>query len=466
MLEESRIEYAQIRRRPDDRYWLRCSATQLLLADCRALDPTRAGQLTDRDAAQTAALLLARADAGILTPLETSAVRSAVLAILGQTKLDALRAIWIDAQTVGDEDGDAMLALGRRWCDVLGIDPDAPSGHAEPGSSTPQDPTGTPQAPHPAAGQLAHAAQAALGQITTANAAENTSLTSAGAAPGGASGQSQPSSPAQRVAAHVFDDKARITSTGRNAVTGTRPATGAERRAARRVGEALTTAGARDRTVIRTTSALPPGRLRMRGALAADAQRAAGAVPTAEPFTRVTRAALPTPPLRVGIACDVSGSMSQFTGPVASAAWILANAARHTRVPMTAATVIFGKTVHPIGRPGVVPDRVTLIDAPEGEHAVDDAVDALDGALDLTGAGAARLLVIVSDGIYEPARAKAGQTRVNALRATGCGVLWLAPAGDHVTPFGGATVLTLTDPTTTATAIAQAAKDALRRARA
>ena len=70
----------------------------------------------------------------------------------------------------------------------------------------------------------------------------------------------------------------------------------------------------------------------MRGALAADAQRAAGALPTAEPFTRTTRRAVPTPPLRLGIACDVSGSMVEFAGPVASAAWILAHAARHTRV--------------------------------------------------------------------------------------------------------------------------------------
>lgn len=384
------------------------------------------------------------------------------------TKLDALRAIWTDAHTIDDEDGDAMLALGRRWCDVLDIDPDAPSGHAEPGSATPHDPNGAPPAPHPAAEQLALAARATLDRIATATNTENTSraATTATAAPSGLGGRSQPPGPAQRVAAEVFDSNGPTSATGRSAVTGTRPPTGAERRAARRIGEALTTAGARDRAVTRTTSALPPGRLRMRGALAADAQRAAGAVPTAEPFTRVTRAAVLTPPLRVGIACDVSRSMTRFTGPVSSTAWVLASAARHARVAMTAATVIFGQTVHPIGRPGVVPDRVTLIAATEGRHAIDEAVDALDGVLDLTGPGAARLLVIVSDGNYETARATAGRARVDALRATGCGVLWLAPDVNGVTPFDGATVLTLTDPTTTATAIAQAATDALRRARA
>jgi hypothetical protein len=51
----------------------------------------------------------------------------------------------------------------------------------------------------------------------------------------------------------------------------------------------------RAETVI--SSATPPGRLRMRHAMAADAQRAAGAVPTAKPFTRVERRRVPAPPV-------------------------------------------------------------------------------------------------------------------------------------------------------------------------
>ena len=102
-------------------------------------------------------------------------------------------------------------------------------------------------------------------------------------------------------------------------IAGTRPPTDPERVAARRVGRALSTAGVRDRVRTHTASAMPPGRLRMRGALAAAAQRAAGAVPTALPFTRTTRTTVPTPPLRLGIACDVSGSMVEFAGVAWSA---------------------------------------------------------------------------------------------------------------------------------------------------
>jgi uncharacterized protein with von Willebrand factor type A (vWA) domain len=202
----------------------------------------------------------------------------------------------------------------------------------------------------------------------------------------------------------------------------------------------------------------------MRGALAADAQRAAGAMPTAEPFTRTTRRAVPTPPLRLGIACDVSSSMREFARPVTSAAWILANAAAHTRVPAITATVAFGEAVHAITRPGAVPDRVTRFRAPDGYEVVDEAVAALDGALGLSTPGAARLLVVVSDGIFCPTPRAAAQARVDRLRAAGCGVLWLAPRGP-VEPLNGATVLPLTDPTTTALEIARAATAALRATR-
>ncbi|MEV0704877.1 hypothetical protein AB0I53_44140 [Saccharopolyspora sp. NPDC050389] len=60
LLEESRIEASQIRRRPDDRHWLRASATNLILADTHANDPTRAPGMTPHAAAHAAALLQRR----------------------------------------------------------------------------------------------------------------------------------------------------------------------------------------------------------------------------------------------------------------------------------------------------------------------------------------------------------------------------------------------------------------------
>jgi len=66
-LEESRIEARQAGLRPADRRWLRACAAKLILADFTAVgaEPARG-----REAGAAAALLLARADAGILEPAE------------------------------------------------------------------------------------------------------------------------------------------------------------------------------------------------------------------------------------------------------------------------------------------------------------------------------------------------------------------------------------------------------------
>ncbi|HJT04914.1 MAG TPA: VWA domain-containing protein, partial [Pseudonocardiaceae bacterium] len=249
--------------------------------------------------------------------------------------------------------------------------------------------------------------------------------------------------------------------TGHTTTAGTRPPTAAERTAVRVLARALSTAGIRDRVATKTTSPTPPGRLRMRGALAADAQRAAGALPTAEPFTRITHTPVPTPPLRLGIACDVSGSMQRLAPTIASTAWILAHAAHHTTVPADTATVIFGHHVRPITRPGTAPAQVTEFTANDNYEDIPTAIDALDGALGLSHPGAARLLVIVSDGHFRGDPRHEGQQRIDRLRAAGCGVLWLTTDTTD-TPLDGVTVHMLTDPAATVRTIGHAATTALR----
>jgi hypothetical protein len=250
---------------------------------------------------------------------------------------------------------------------------------------------------------------------------------------------------------------------GTTATAGTREPRTVERSAAQRLGRAMSTAGARERTPHRTSSVLPPGRLRMRGALAADAQRAAGAIPTAEPFVRTTRTTVPAPPLRVGVACDVSGSMRAFAEPVASTAWVLAHAAKAALVPVTTATVIFGRHVRVLTRPGQYPPMVTEFACDDGTERPDVAIEALDGALDLTRPDAARLLVVISDGRFRVGPRRVAQTQLDRLVAAGCAVLWLTPDKFGCDPLSGATVHPLTDPTSTASAIGRAATTALRR---
>jgi hypothetical protein len=438
LLEEPRIEAAQIRRRPADRHWLRASATNLVLNDTKADDPAGSPKMTSHDAARIAALLLGRTDGGILTCTETAPVARAVRAVLGTEKLRKLRALWREAFTVADNDADAMLDLGRRWCEIVGPE-STDDGDPEPDDA--DQPSASPGTT--ASSPLARAVNAALRNVASAVAStpppEDPTATAA-KTKAAAEATARRSADAARAVFNASEStQGGDEDDGDTATAGTRPPTTAERTAARVLARALSTAGVRDRVATKTTSAVPPGRLRMRGVLAREAQRAAGATPTAEPFTRVIRTAVSTPPLRLGIACDVSGSMWPVTKAVASTAWILANAARHTLVPTDTATVIFGNHVRPITYPGTAPSVITEFPAEDAWENIPTAIDALDGALGLSHPNAARLLVIISDGEYRADPRYEGQKRINRLRASGCAVLWLS-TGDNDTPLDGVTV--------------------------
>ncbi|MER7859149.1 hypothetical protein ABTX61_08605 [Amycolatopsis japonica] len=459
LLEESRIEAAHLRRRPQDRYWLRGSATKLILADTRASDPAAAPTMTKQDAAQSAALLLARVDGGVLNRREVARVTRVVRGILGDDTLADLRAIWRTAHRVADDNATAMIELGRRWCEALGEDPNQPPpqrGTADPGAQ-PGSGNGRPS-------PLTQAITAAAIAIVNSAAAEPAPTDPITDAMEARAAEDAARARAASAASNIFSAETNPHATH---ITDTRPPTTAERTAARQLARALTTAGVRDRVTTTTTSAIPPGRLRVRGAMTVAAQRAAGAIPTAEPFTRTTRKIVPAPPLRLGIACDVTDSMKAYTAPVASAAWILAHAAHHADVPATTATVTFGAgLVTPITRPGAAPARITEFGTDCGGHVIDDAIEALDGALELSRPNAARLLVVISDGDFEDETRDPGQRLLDRLRASGCAVLWLLPGGSKWNrPMDGVANHTLADPAATARAIGQAATAALRATR-
>ena len=438
-LEESRIEARQASRRPGDRRWLRATASGLILADFTAAgaDPG-----TPREAGLAAALLLAREDAGILEPAETKPVTAKVEAVIGPHRLTRLRATWREVHRTPDGDMRAMTRLARRWCRILGIDPDAaPPAPAETGLS-----------------DLLDAIRDAIEEI---EAAVRDDFTPPPPFPPGAAEKREHEKAvrgsADKAAREVFGKK-----TTPRAVTGNRDPRPGEAAAARRLARALRDATAGGRDKVTTTSKVPPGRLRVGKALASAAQRAAGAVPTAEPFTRTQSRRVPAPPLRVGIACDISGSMGAFTGPVASAAWILARAAAYLPSAHTA-TVLFGNAVHALTRPGESPAKVTDFRAPDGTEKACHAIDALDGELGLSRPGTARLLVIVSDTYFvgdgEPAGA---QQRITRLARAGCGVIILTPKGYASScRFTDCQVTEAADPADAADTIARAATRAL-----
>lgn len=441
-LEESRAEARQVARRPGDRRWLRATVTGLILDDFTAAG---AAPSTPREAGSAAALVLARGDAGILDPSETAPVEDKVEAVTGQDTLERLRATWREFHQAADDDIRTITRLARRWCRILKIDPDSPP----PAPLVIEIPS-----------ELAEAIAEAIREIAAEVASD---LAPPPAAPPGRAAEraaeKDARSRASRASKRVFgsEDPSLVTTSARSP----RPD---EASAARRLARTLRNATAGTRAATVTTSQVPPGRLRMGKALAGRAQRAAGAVPTAEPFTRTVSRRVPAPPLKVAIACDISLSMRSFTGPVASAAWILARAA--SCLPgATTATVLYSSRVEALTRPGKAPAQVTDFTAPLVGHEIGLAIDALDGALGLASRGAARLLVIVSDTDYDAHEAAAGQQRITRLARSGCGVIILRPEGtdhgDH--DWTDCEVMDVKDPAATVDAIARAAARALTR---
>ena len=452
MLEESRIETAQTTRRPADRRWLRETITQLILADFTA---AAAAPASPREAGCAAALILARADAGLLDPAEAAPVEQAVTTVIGARRLDGLRAIWRAAHATADTDARTMLRLGRRWCRILGIAPDPPPPPSTGGA--PGHGAGAPVAGRLGRGQDHRRDQ---GRRRRREHPRPRRPTRKGH-PAGRREHRPRQRPARRPAPSSAPPPCPA-SPARAARPPPAPANPPKKKrpppAASPARCATPPSGSAPPSP--PPPPTPPGRLKMRQAMAGAAQRAAGALPTAEPFSRTTRRRVPAPPLKVGIACDVSGSTMLFTGPVASAAWILARAT--TTIPAaTAAAVTFGDTARAVTWPGHAPARVTTFTATACYEDFRSAIDALDGALGLSRPGAARLLVIISDGQYKDTQHADGQARITRLAAAGCGILWLAPDQPGNQPMTGARVITLADPAATTTAIATAATRAL-----
>ncbi|MEW1760574.1 VWA domain-containing protein [Streptomyces cyaneofuscatus] len=429
LLEEPRIEARHLQERPADRVFLRACASSIVLPAQRSASPTY-----DRWRAATgAALLLGRADAGVLTETEVAPVHAAAESVLGAGDLARLRALWQEVLTLADGDQPGLLDVARRWVEVVGADDDEdlPGSGCAAGEPRPME-----SADGPADGD--ELSTAATGVVVAVSVQAQIST---GALPdpdqerrlkeatarrqkerrAEAAAQQAARRAAQRVFTPAPAPSSRR-SRPRNPVCGHREPTALERAGARRLGAALAKARFRDRARIRVASALPPGRLSGRDAMLGAAQRSLGMPVTARPFRRVKRQHTQEPPVSVGVAVDVSGSMTAYTPIIASMAWMFAHGTRE--VAGKAATVAFGTAVTPIVSPGRPPSQVTEFEARDGNHRFTEAANALDGALGLSRQDGARVLVIVSDGHWEPEERIGGERLVRRLTGSGVHVLW------------------------------------------
>jgi hypothetical protein len=342
-------------------------------------------------------------------------VRAAVIGVLGRQRLKALREIWQQAHTVDDTDADTMIDLARRWCRVLGIDPDQQR-----------------RIPVADAGEFpGRLAQAIAGYLATA----------AGLTP-------------SQYAVHVLDRQHRPPTDW----TRTDP-TQQQIRAARDLAARIRQARTRNPEPGTKPSLIPPGRLRTRQAITADAQTAAGQLSNAAPWQQRTQLPPPKPTLHLAILADLSGSMQPYADQLSSAAWIFAHAARRAEAITT--TIGFGDRTIVLIPPGGRPGQVLHMPADQGTVTFPEAVKVADRLLDLRQGRTLRLLAVVSDGAL--ADKTAGQKLITTLHRAGCPVLWLRPADLPGHTFDDTTTVTAADPADAVTNIADAALTALER---
>jgi hypothetical protein len=409
LLEESRAEGRQRARRRGDRRWLRHVVTTLISADDAPVDDAwHAGQL--------AGLLLARVDARILTSRDVRSARAAVTAVLGRKRLLHLREVWKAAHHVDDTDAATMIELARRWCAILGIDPDQ-----------------HPNVPAPDLGVFAGQLAAAITDYLAA-----------------AAGLTPDEYLAQAMAGRH----------GAPASWTRRDPTTAEQHAARHLAARLRQARTHTPEPGRRPSAIPPGRLRTRHAITVAAQRDAGTIATAAPWQR--RATLPPhkPTLHLGVLVDVSASMHTYAQAMSTAGWILAQAAQRNAAVTT--TIAFGGAVTLLVPPRTRPTQVLELGTGGGTDTFTGAVRLADQLLNLRHRNTLRMLAVVSDGDLDDI--DPAQRLLTTLHRTGCAVLWLRPHGLSGHTFTDTTTITVADPVDAIRHIADAAITAVENA--
>lgn len=466
LLEEGRIEGRQLTRRPQDRQYLRASV-RLILGEVSEWIANSTGA-TRAAAAHTAGLMLGRAAAGVLTRDEVAAAH-AVLDEALDGDLPALVEIIEQFVALGDGELEQMMDLARQWVQIVGEDAteNAPTGcsvtqesesadgqtqgeSGESGDSQGQDGSGddqdgdgsggTPQATPAQAARKVFGKELAEVLQETAEAtaaADEVPKTPARVVPTkhveAAKVRAEDNAAheaAKKVSAQVFDDTVSHGyspySSG-NPFGADRDATREERRAARQIGVALKTAQFRDRTLTAYESATPPGRLNGRDAMLGAAQRSMGMPVTATPFRAEHSRRAPEPPMTLGFAFDISGSMGWAEDVLASMAWSFAHAT--TYVKGRSASVLFGGKVHALIHPGRVPAKVRTFECPDGSEDFTGAFAALDGALDMVRGSGVRLLTVISDGHYKGDQTRGCQEAVTRFVRSGGHVLWIGQSG-------------------------------------
>lgn len=452
--EETRIEKHMHDVYPKNKALIRATALDLVLNDVQESD-----NFSERGIVSFAHLILlslARVDCGSLKERDVKVISKAFKQLFDKPTRKKLQSIWKRAQAHSDHTTwEPLLALAKEFIETLkdaGQDPEdesqenlpdwlkellkalaGESGESGEGSGSESGGSGEGEDTEDGSGsgsdgqslleQMAEQAQIGAQGDANAQLVEEVREAAAAARAEKAAEARTHAEVTSEVFGRASGPAGRYTN---SSLVEERMPTSDERRAAVALSKELEKAKYRDRTTVRTTSIIPPGRLNSRQMLAGAEQRSRGAEITAEPFARKQRKHTDEPELTIGALVDISGSMCRAMEPMASMAWILSEATK--RVQGKCSMVYYGDDVFPVLKPGQHFDKVKVYDAPDGSEKFDKAFKALDGALNLLHGDGARLLVVVSDLYYYGFEIEATKKWMQRCRDAGVAVV--------VIPFG------------------------------
>ena len=442
-LEEPRIEAQALRHHPDSRPYLRGCAMEIVGRDFKIGDSVYG-------AAVAAGLLLARVDAKVLTRAETRGFRRDIVKVLGADVLDALEPLWQRFLRLHDHDYDGMVDVAREWLEVLDIDPedtDDLAGESLMGEPMPGEGEGSGKGDGEGEGEGSGEAEGfgdkIMGRVHITESKIDRETVEARGDERAARKRAEREADAERrkegedAHAEAFEGGLHGFSLGGAAhFSHSRPPSADERRAAKMLASALEKIDYRDRAVTKTVSIVPPGRLRGRAAVQAEAYTAAGRdASEVAMWQGKRRKKVESTPLTIGFLGDISGSMGSAMEPLASSQWVLSTAGAH--IDAKVATVHFGEGIHGIAPAGVREKDVRLFAAYDGTEDFKDAALAIDRELNLLDGTGARLLFVASDGVYVDGKHMAYAQTFNRLaQRKGVAVIYLNFTGSR----GGGTV--------------------------
>lgn len=439
LLEESRIEKFGLDLNKTYRAFLRATALEIVIGDLKS---EQLSELTIANAVQLIGLVNARVVAGVLLADEVAEITSILRDVVGE---DAFIRFLELADAFQQHRNHFVIEgaypIAKEWAKLLrdlqeanGEEP-AEQGEGEgEGAGTPSEGKGEGKSISKAMQELLDALENASEEVEFASTSElydQQRDEEWAEEVESRKSESKERSEARDVASDVFGQ-----GTGETAGNGTysrlteeRLPESKERSAAVIVARLLEKAKYRERDIVEITSQIPQGRLRTRAAMQNSAQRAMGQLPTANQWERRIRKHTDEPTLNVGVMVDISGSMRSAMQPMATTAWVMSEAVR--RVQGKAAMVYYGQDVFPTLKAGQHLDGVKVYTANDPTEKFDKAFKALDGSLNLLHGNGARLLVVVSDGVYTDAECRNATKWVKRCEQQGVAVLWLTFQDRH-----------------------------------